>query len=89
MANEDLERRQSPPTATADAIHRAIIARYPNPRYIAGFITSSLLFARKMLPDTSLDAAVTAAYATDARLHTGCQVDPERLTSATSTDARL
>ena len=27
MANEDLERRQSPPTATADAIHRAIIAR--------------------------------------------------------------
>ena len=52
MANEDLERRQSPPTATADAIHRAIIARYPNPRYIAGFITSLLLFARKMLPVT-------------------------------------
>lgn len=51
-ANEDLERRQSPPTATADAIHRATIARYPNPRYIAGFITSLLLFARKMLPVT-------------------------------------
>ncbi len=65
-ANEDLERRQSPPTATADASHRAIIARYPNPRYIAGFITSSLLFARKMLPDTSLDAAVTAALARQA-----------------------
>ena len=29
-------------------------------------MTSSLLFARKMLPDTSLDAAVMAAYATDA-----------------------
>ena len=27
MANEDMERRKSPPTATADAIHRAIIAR--------------------------------------------------------------
>lgn len=66
IANEDLERRQSPPTATADAIHRAIIARYPNPRYIAGFITSSLLFARKMLPVTQLHAAVTAALARQA-----------------------
>ena len=64
MANEDLERRQSPPTATADKIHRAMIARYPNPRYIAGYIPSSLLFARKMLPDTLLDAAVMAASAT-------------------------
>jgi len=27
MANEDLEPRKSPPTATADAIHRAMIAR--------------------------------------------------------------
>lgn len=66
MANEDLGRRQSPPTATADKNHRAIIARYPNPRYIAGFITSLLLFARKMLPDTLLDAAVMAAFAAHA-----------------------
>ena len=56
----------SHPRAIADAIHRAMIARYPNPRYIAGYIPSSLLFARKMLPDTSLDAALMAAYATDA-----------------------
>ena len=27
MANEDLERRKSPPTATADAIRRPVIAR--------------------------------------------------------------
>jgi hypothetical protein len=41
-----------------------MIARYPNPRYVAGFITSLLLFARRMLPDTFLDAAVMAAFAT-------------------------
>ncbi|GDX70122.1 hypothetical protein LBMAG38_12130 [Chloroflexota bacterium] len=52
------------PRAIADAIHRAMIARYPNPRYIAGFITSLLLFAGKTLPDTSLYAAVMAAIAT-------------------------
>lgn len=54
------------PREIADAIHRAMIARHPNPRSIAGFITSLLLFARRMLPDTSLDAAVTAAFATQA-----------------------
>ncbi|NDE08484.1 MAG: hypothetical protein EBZ89_14010 [Chloroflexi bacterium] len=52
------------PRAVADAVHRAMIARYPNPRHIAGFITTLLLFAGKMLPDTPLDAAVMAGSAT-------------------------
>lgn len=66
MANEDLERRKSPPTGNCRRSSSVMIARHPNPRYIAGFITSLLLFARRMLPDTSLDAAVTAAFATQA-----------------------
>jgi len=66
MASDDLERRKSPPTVIAEAIHRAVKSRRPNTRYASGFGASLMLFARKLLSVRWIDAAVMRAFATPA-----------------------
>jgi NAD(P)-dependent dehydrogenase (short-subunit alcohol dehydrogenase family) len=52
----------SPPTVIADTIARAVTARRPRTRYVAGRGARTIITARQVLPDRAFDALITSGY---------------------------
>ena len=49
----------SPPTVIADTVSRALRARRPRTRYVAGKYARLLMFLRRWLGDRGFDLAIT------------------------------
>jgi NAD(P)-dependent dehydrogenase (short-subunit alcohol dehydrogenase family) len=56
--NDESSSRLSPPSVIADAIAKAVTARRPATRYVAGFGARPLIFLRRILPDRGFDALI-------------------------------
>ena len=54
-------RRNSPPTVIADAVAKAVTARRPKTRYVAGFGARPLLLTRRLISDRMFDRLITRA----------------------------
>jgi NAD(P)-dependent dehydrogenase (short-subunit alcohol dehydrogenase family) len=52
----------SPPSVIADTIARAVTARRPRTRYVAGRGARTIVTARQVLPDRAFDAFITTGY---------------------------
>jgi NAD(P)-dependent dehydrogenase (short-subunit alcohol dehydrogenase family) len=52
----------SPPSVIADTIARAVTARRPRTRYVAGRGARTIITARQLLPDRAFDALITTGY---------------------------
>jgi len=50
--------RRSPPSVIADVIGRAVTARRPRTRYVAGFGARPLMMLRRVLPDRGFDVVI-------------------------------
>lgn len=61
LASETNARRSSPPSVIADTIGKAVTARRPKTRYVAGFGARPLLLARRVLPDRMFDRLISRA----------------------------
>lgn len=55
MVSEASTRMQSPPQLIADTIAKAVSARRPRTRYVAGFGAKPLIFLRRLLSDRAYD----------------------------------
>lgn len=54
-------KRNSPPTVIADAVGKAVTARHPKTRYVAGFGARPLIAARRLLTDRLFDTLISRA----------------------------
>ncbi|SDT26135.1 NADP-dependent 3-hydroxy acid dehydrogenase YdfG [Pseudarthrobacter equi] len=54
-------KRNSPPTVIADAVGKAVTARNPKTRYVAGFGARPLIAARRLLTDRLFDTLISRA----------------------------
>lgn len=61
QALEQQAKRAVPPTAVAEAIHHALTARQPRPRYAVGTAAAGLLLMRRLAPDVVSDAILKRA----------------------------
>ncbi len=52
----------SPPSVIADTIARAVTARRPRTRYVAGRGARAVITARQLMPDRAFDAFITSGY---------------------------
>lgn len=52
----------SPPSVIADTIARAVTARRPRTRYVAGRGARTVITVRQLLPDRAFDAFITSGY---------------------------
>ena len=59
LLNEN--RRKSPPSVIADVIAKAVTARRPRTRYVAGYGARPLITARRLLPDRVFDHLIVRA----------------------------
>lgn len=66
----DPEGVASPPSVIADAVAKAVTARRPRTRYVAGRGAKAILATRRLLPDRAFDRAMTAMMGILARLAT-------------------
>ena len=62
MASVDNPRLSSGPEVVARTIVRAATARRPKPRYASGKGASTVMTARRALPDRAFDAIMTRLY---------------------------
>ncbi|CAM5259492.1 oxidoreductase [Streptomyces coeruleorubidus] len=61
IRSEATTKRSSPPSVIADAIGKAVTARRPKTRYIAGSGARPLLVLRRILPDRAFDTVMSRA----------------------------
>jgi len=75
----------SPPTVIADTIARAVTARRPRTRYVAGRGARAIITARQVLPDRAFDALIVSGYRMAGKWATrqGGSAEPAPDTSAT------
>jgi NAD(P)-dependent dehydrogenase (short-subunit alcohol dehydrogenase family) len=67
MVSEASRKLQSPPKLIADTIAKAVSARRPKTRYVAGFAAKPLIFLRRLLSDRAYDGFMRMAMGTPAK----------------------
>jgi hypothetical protein len=59
--------RMAPPSLIADTIGKAITARHPKTRYIAGYAAKPLITMKRILPDRAFDTVISRAMGLSGR----------------------
>lgn len=65
--DDESSSRLSPPSVIADVIAKAVTARRPATRYVAGYGARPLIFLRRVLPDRAFDVVIRRVVRVPAR----------------------
>jgi NAD(P)-dependent dehydrogenase (short-subunit alcohol dehydrogenase family) len=65
--DDESSSRLSAPSVIADVIAKAVTARRPATRYVAGYGARPLIFLRRVLPDRAFDRVIRRAVRVPAR----------------------